>query len=74
MSYLTPAFSEGHKLAEGLGNPCILGGRQRQERERKIEVATTSLPSRGPTSGRKCYLTLAFWGVPNAKQGGGNHN
>ena len=35
----------------------------------KSEVATSPLPSRGPTSGRKCCVTLAFSGVPNAKRG-----
>ena len=27
-------------------------------------MATSSLPSRGPRSGRKCHITLAFSGVP----------
>ena len=33
----------------------------------KSKVANSPLPSRGPTSGRKCYATPAFLGVP--KQG-----
>ena len=36
---------------------------------RKSEVATSRLPSRGATSGRNCYVTPAFSGVPNAKRG-----
>ena len=45
----------------------------------KSEVATSPLPSRGPQQrgqdqsgpkrGRKCYITPAFSGVPNAKRG-----
>ena len=30
----------------------------------KSELATSSLPSRGPTSGQKCYVTPTFSGVP----------
>ena len=55
------------KLAEVLGNPCILGGRQRQERGRKIEVASLPLPSERPTSRRKGYVIPTLSGVP--KQG-----
>ena len=33
----------------------------------KSELATSPLPSRGPKSGRKCYATLAFSGVPNRR-------
>ena len=36
---------------------------------RKSEVATSPMPSRGPRSGRKYHVTLAFLGVPNAKRG-----
>ena len=35
-------------------------------------MATSPLPSRGPTSGRECYITLAFSGIP--KQRGQNQN
>ena len=31
-------------------------------------MPTSTLPSRGPTSGRNCYVTPAFPGVPNAKR------
>ena len=31
----------------------------------KSEVATSTLPPRGPKRGRKCYVTPAFSGVPN---------
>ena len=27
------------------------------------------MPSEGPKKGRKCYLTSAFSGIPNAKRG-----
>ena len=36
---------------------------------RKSVLATSTLPTRGPRRGRKCYLTPAFLGVPNAKRG-----
>ena len=61
----------GHKWVEVLRNPCILGGAQRQVRG---ELASSRLPSRGPKRQWKCYATPAFSGVPNAMQGGGNHN
>ena len=35
---------------------------------RKSEYAASLLPSVGPKSGRKCYATLAFSGVPSAKR------
>ena len=31
----------------------------------KSELDASPLPSRGPKSGRKCYITPAFSGVPN---------
>ena len=31
------------------------------------EVDLSHLPSRGPTSGRKCYVTPAFSGIPKTK-------
>ena len=115
--YITPAFSGipkqrgtksefGHKWAEMLHHPCILG--DSQTKEDKIRIvhkwavmlhhpcilgdsqttgdkiktgpqvggnATSPLRSRGfpkkggqnqnwPTSGRKCYITPAFSGIP----------
>ena len=45
-----------HKWAEVLHHPCVLGGPQ-----------TRGQSQRWPTSGRKCYITTAFSGVP--KQG-----
>ena len=51
---LTPAFWEAHKWAEMLHHPCILGGPQQRGQNQS-----------GPTSGRKCYITPAFSGVPN---------
>ena len=32
-------------------------------------MAASPLPSRGPKTGRKCYVIPAFSGVPNAKRG-----
>ena len=40
-----------------------------QQRGTKSEVAASPLPSRGPKRGRKCYVALAFLGIPNAKHG-----
>ena len=89
--YITPAFSGipkqrgtksefGHKWAEMLHNPCILGDPQIRENKSTIGPqasgnATSPLHSRGfpnkggqnqnwPTSGRKCYITPAFSGIP----------
>ena len=45
-----------HKWAEVLHHPCVLGGPQ-----------AAGQSQRWRTSGRKCYITPAFWGVP--KQG-----
>ena len=45
-----------HKWAEVLHHPCVLGGPQ-----------TRRQSQRWPTSGRRCYITPAFSGVP--KQG-----
>ena len=42
-----------HKWAEVLHHPCVLGGPQ-----------TTRQSQWWPTSGRKCYITPAFSGVP----------
>ena len=67
---LTLAFSGAHKWAEMLRHPCILG--DPQQRGTKSELAASPLPSRGPTSGRKCYVTPAFSGIP--KQGDQNQN
>ena len=33
----------------------------------KSELATSPLPSQGPTNGQDCYVTLAFSGVPNKR-------
>ena len=39
------------------------------KRGKQRALAASPLPSRGPKTGRKCYLTPAFSGVPNAKRG-----
>ena len=46
------------KRAEMLHHPCILGGPQQRGQNQS-----------GPKRGRKCYITPAFSGVPNAKRG-----
>ena len=50
-----------------LRHPYILG--DPQHRGTKSEVAASPLPCRGPKRGRKCYVTPAFSGFPNAKRG-----
>ena len=67
-----------------LPHPCLLGGPKvgrsatqplysRRSRTpsagRKSEVATSPLPSRGAKSGRKCYATPLFSGIPKATRG-----
>ena len=61
--YITPAFLQvpnkgdkikaGQKRAEMLHHPCILGGPQQRGQNQSR-----------PKSGRKCYITPAFSGVP----------
>ena len=53
---LTPAFSGAHKWAEMLHNPCILG--DTQTKRDKIRIGYSPLPSRGLTSGQKCYIVV----------------
>ena len=65
---LTPAFSGAQKRAEMLRHPCILGGTQRQAPGAKSEVAASTMLSRGPKRGRKCYVTPAFSGMPNKRE------
>ena len=67
--YLAPAFYGTQKRVQMLRHLCILGGRQRQARGAKSEVATPPLPSRGPKEGQQCYATPTFSEVPNAKRG-----
>ena len=55
VAYLTPAFLGAHKWAEVLRNP---------NKGTKSELVASPLPSRGPTSGQKCYVTPTFSGVP----------
>ena len=50
-----------------LRNPCILRGPQR-EAQGEIQKVTSPLPSRGPTRGRKCYVTPAFLRVPSTEK------
>ena len=42
--------------------PCILG--DPQIKGGKIRSGYLTLPSRGPSRGRKCYITPAFSGSP----------
>ena len=64
---LTPAFSRAQKRAEILHRPCILG--DPRQRGTKSEVTASAIPSRRPRRGRKCYVALAFSGIPNAERG-----
>ena len=70
----------GEKHQKWLPHPCLVGGpkeggnapsslhsRGPQQKGTKSEVDTSPLPSRGPKRGRKCYVALAFSGIPNAK-------
>ena len=66
---LSPTFSGAQERAEMLLHPCILRGPQNQAQGAKSEVAASTQPSRRPKRGRKCYVTPAFLGVPNAKRG-----
>ena len=52
----SPMPSAGSKIRKGP-----------QQRGTKSEVATSPLPSRRPKRARKCYVTPALSGVPNAK-------
>ena len=62
---LNPAFLEAQKRAEMLRPSYILG--DPQHRGAKSEVAASPLPFPGPSTGRICYVTTAFSGVPNEK-------
>ena len=53
-----PCLIRARKRAESLPRPCILGGTQQRGQNKS-----------GPKRGRKCYITPAFSGVPNAKRG-----
>ena len=67
--YLTPAFSGGKKRAEMLCHTCLLREPPWQGRGAKSEMVATLLTSWQPKRGRKCFVTLASSGVPNAKRG-----
>ena len=60
---LSHAFSGAQKWAEVLCHPCIQGGPQ--QRGTKSERAASTMPSRGPKSGRNYYITPAFPEVPS---------
>ena len=63
-------FGVAHNLAEVPHRPCILGDPQKTWGTKSELV--------GPTSGRKCYITRAFSGIPkdmgNKIRTGGAHN
>ena len=63
IGYLNHAFSRAQKRAEVLRHRCILGGPK--QRGKYSQLAALAMPSQGPKSGRKCYFTPAFSGVPN---------
>ena len=57
------AFSGTQKRAELLCHPCIHG--DPQQRGAKSKMVALPLPSLGPKTGGKCYITPAFVGFPN---------
>ena len=63
--YIIPTFPGAQNWAVLLRNPYVLGGPQWNGT--KSKVATSPLPSRGPDTGRYCYVTPAFSGVPNGR-------
>ena len=71
--YITPAFSgipnNGEQNQKWVHHSYLLGDPQSQTRGAKSNVAASPLPSQGPKTGRKCYVSPAFLGVPNAKRG-----
>ena len=62
---LSHAFSVAQNWAELLCYPCILGGPQQRASKSESELAASAMASQGPKSGRRCYVTHAFSGVPN---------
>ena len=66
--YLTPAFAGAEEGGSAM-SPLHSRRSPTPSAGRKSEVATSPLPSRGPKRGRKCYVTPAFLGIPNAKRG-----
>ena len=62
---LTPAFLGAQKRAETLHHPCIPG--DPKKKWTNSEVATSALPSPGPTSRQECYITPAFAGIPKQR-------
>ena len=58
----TPAFLGAQKRADLLRHPCIHGVPNKGEQNQKWPPHPCLL---GPKRGRKCYVTLAFSGVPN---------
>ena len=75
-----PQNKGGHNQ-KWVPHPCLLGGPQvggnatssldtrgsPKHRGTKLEVGTSPLPSRGPTSGRKCYVTPTYSGILKTK-------
>ena len=65
MVYLTASFLGPQKMAKLLHQPCVLG--DTQTKGTKPELSASPLPSRGSKRGRKCYITLAFSGIPKQR-------
>ena len=65
-SCLTLALSGAQRRAQMLRRPSILGDPQKREKTSKVAYE-------GPKTGRKCYVTPAFRGIPNAKRGEQNN-
>ena len=56
-----------------LCHPCLLREPPCQARGAKSEMVASLLTSWQPKRGRKCYVTPASSGVPNAKRGEQKH-
>ena len=61
--YLTPALLRGPEEGGTATQPLRSRGSPTPSAGRNSEVATSPLPSPGPTRGRKCYVTPAFSGA-----------
>ena len=67
--YLTPTFWGAQKGAGLRRNPCILRGPQPQARRENYKWLPHPCLPRGSKRGRDCYITCAFWEIPNTKHG-----
>ena len=64
-----PGLLKGPNEGGNATSPLHSRGPPAPSVKRKSEGATSTLPFQGPINGRKCYVTPAFSGFPNAKTG-----